>query len=77
MGKTTSEFDDEDIVNVACVVAKVAAQLQKIKLDRQTPKAFALKISKSVVYKKTIPAVFVTYSLNSLEQDRPYIWSRV
>jgi hypothetical protein len=72
VGKTPSELDDEDIINIACVVAKVAAQLRKIKLDRQTPKEYALNYSKSIVYKKTIPCVFVACNFNSLEPGRPY-----
>jgi hypothetical protein len=72
VGKTPSELDDEDIEIVACIVAKVAAQLQKIKLDKQTPKEYALNISKLIVHKKTIPATFVGCSFNTLVPGRPY-----
>lgn len=72
VGKTPSELDDEDIVNIACVVAKVAAQLRKIKLDRQTPKEYALNISKLIMYKKSIPVVAVAYSFNNLDPERLY-----
>ena len=72
MGKTPIELDDQDIVNILCIAAKVADQLKKIKLNKQKPRDLALTLSKPIGYKKTIPAVSVIYSFNDPELDRPY-----
>ena len=72
MGKTPIELDDQDIVNIICIAAKVADQLKKIKLNKQKPRDLALTLSKPIGYKKTIPAVSVIYSFNDPELDRPY-----
>jgi hypothetical protein len=72
VGKTPIELDDQDIIIILCIVAKVADQLKNIKLNKQKPRDFALTLTKPIGYKKTIPALFVIYSFNDLELDRPY-----
>jgi hypothetical protein len=72
VGKTPIELDDQDIIIILCIVAKVADQLKNIKLNKQKPRDFALTLTKPIGYKKTIPALFVIYSFNNLELDRPY-----
>jgi hypothetical protein len=72
VGKTSVEFDKDMLATIICTVVKIDRRLQKIKLDRDTPKDFAQKISKQLNYKKTIPEAYVALSFNNLDLERPH-----
>ena len=66
------KLNEEEIEIAACTVTKVAAQLNKIKLNKQRAREYGLNLGKSIAYKKTIPALSIVYGLNNLESKRPY-----
>jgi hypothetical protein len=69
VGKTPVEFDKDMMVTIACTVARIDRRLQTIRLDRQTPRDYAQKVSKQLNYKKTIPEAYVALSFNNLDLE--------
>jgi len=72
VGKTPIELDEDMKVTIACTVARIDRRLQKLRLDTQTPREYAKRISKQLEYRKTIPAASVALSFNNLDLERPH-----
>jgi hypothetical protein len=72
-GKTLPELNDEDdIVTISYITAKVAAMLQKIKKTYNSPKKYAEKLLKQLEHKKNIASAFIMFDFNNMDTNRLY-----
>lgn len=69
--KTLLGINEEDIVIIANVAARIAAKLQKRK-NTYTPKEFSKKILTLLKHKKNIVANFIIYDFNNLNPGTMY-----
>jgi hypothetical protein len=69
--KTLPGINEEDIVIIANVAARIAAKLQKRK-NTYTPKEFSKKILMLLKHKKNIVANFIIYDFNNLNPGTLY-----
>jgi hypothetical protein len=71
-GKTPVELNEDDIVTISYITAKVAAMLQKIKKTYNSPKKYAEKLLKQLEHKKTMASVFIMFNFNNMDANRLY-----
>ena len=60
------------LATIICTVVRIDRRLQKIRLDRQTPRDYAQKVSKQLNYKKTLPETNLALSFNNLDLELPH-----
>jgi hypothetical protein len=67
------EINDEDIISIANVAARIAAKFQKINNTYSDPKEYAKKMLKTMEHKKNIAASFIINDLIRQDPGKLYV----